>query len=119
MSGQELKITLKKTGISQSEIAKRLGVTPQTVSAYFMTREVSTSLLERLCGVLDVPMSYFYDGGEYAYMQESESLSRSDAQTAIAALSKELDYFREQNARLTDALLRLTDRQDAKEKTAV
>lgn len=128
MTGKDFKIAIKRTGTPLTEVATGLGILLQSLYTYFRADDVKSGTIEKVAQVLGVPVGYFYGFDEAANVQQpttdtpsiqSDAPAQSDAQTAIAALSKELDYFREQNARLTDALLRLTDRSDAKEKTAV
>lgn len=56
---KRLRESIAASGISQKEIAKKLGVSPQTVSKY-MTKDIFPALdtLAKLCVVLDVSADY-------------------------------------------------------------
>ncbi len=47
--------------MSQAELARLLKVTPQTVNRILRTANVQTGTLERICDVLNLPITYFYD----------------------------------------------------------
>jgi transcriptional regulator with XRE-family HTH domain len=53
---------------SQNDIAKALGLTFQQVQKYEKgANRISASRLQRLCGVLQVPVSFFFDGAPPAH----------------------------------------------------
>ena len=60
MTGQELKDILYQNKISQSEIARKLGLSHQSFNQMLSAADVKTSLLERIAKALDVKMSFFY-----------------------------------------------------------
>lgn len=66
MSGKELKDLLSKYDISQSEVARRLGLSQQSFSQMLSSADVKTSLVERIARVLDVSISTLYAGLETA-----------------------------------------------------
>ena len=68
MTGKELKDILYNHGVSQSEIAKKLGLSQQSFSQMLSSSDIKTSLLERIAGALGVTMSLFYpmDGSTVA-----------------------------------------------------
>ncbi len=47
--------------MTQVELAILLGVTPQTVSRMLHTANMKTGTLERICEVMNVPITFFYD----------------------------------------------------------
>ncbi|HYG86463.1 MAG TPA: helix-turn-helix transcriptional regulator [Azospirillum sp.] len=58
------RIRLRRTlmGLSQSELGKALGLTFQQVQKYERgANRVSASTLHRMAGILDVPVSFFFD----------------------------------------------------------
>ncbi len=59
MSGKQLKERLYHTGISFTEISKRLGITPQGLNNNLLVNDVKTGLLERICEVLDMDITDF------------------------------------------------------------
>lgn len=56
---QKLRDAIKSSGIEQKEIARQIGVSPQTVSKY-MKKDIFPALdtLAKLCRVLDVSSDY-------------------------------------------------------------
>ncbi len=66
MSGEQLKPILTQTGISQKELAEKIGIHPQGWAKIFKSPDIKTGLLEDLCRVLDKKIDFFYQGTDYA-----------------------------------------------------
>jgi len=69
MTGQELKDKIVVSGLSQSEIARRLSMTQQAFNQALNAADIKTGFLERIARAIGKPMSYFYpeasgEGGE-------------------------------------------------------
>lgn len=60
MSGAELRTKLQKTGISISEIGRRIGMSSQAMNQAFSVKDVKSSLLERIAEVIGEEMTFFY-----------------------------------------------------------
>lgn len=60
MTGKKLKEKLVQAGITQKELANRLNVTPQSVTAVINANDVKSGTLERIAEVLGVGMDFFY-----------------------------------------------------------
>ena len=60
MTGKELKDKLSTCDISQAEIARRLGMSTQSMSQALNVADIKTGFLEKIANVLGVPMSRFY-----------------------------------------------------------
>lgn len=60
MTGLEIKEKLKRCGFTQSEIAEKLGVTPQTFNAYLKVDDIKTGLLENIATAIGEDISFFY-----------------------------------------------------------
>lgn len=73
MTGERLKEILFKRKVSQSEIARRLGMSHQSFNQMLSASDIKSSLLERIAKVLNIPVSSLY--GE----------QDSDGQNAVAS----------------------------------
>ena len=61
MNGKDLKDRLKESGISLSELSKRMGYkTDQNLHSVLGAKEVSSSVIERMAAALDKPIGWFY-----------------------------------------------------------
>ena len=60
MTGKELKTLISNCGVSQSEIARRLGMSHQSFNQCMIVKDVKSGLLEKVAAVLGVDMSFFY-----------------------------------------------------------
>ncbi len=63
MTGFELKEKIVPTGKTISELARMIGMSQQGMSQALTTKDVKTSLIEKLSSVLNLPLSYFYGDG--------------------------------------------------------
>ena len=102
MTGEELRKKLKETGISQAEIARRLGTIPETIGQKFEAKDIKTGFLEDLCKVLEVNMSFFYGGNS---SQVSDELEK--AKTTIKHLYEAVEQLQEDNSRLKSEIIHL------------
>ena len=60
MTGERLKEILAKYKVSQSEIAKQLGMSHQSLNQMLSASDIKTGLVERIAKVLSVPISSLY-----------------------------------------------------------
>ena len=67
MTGDRLKEILQKLKVSQSEIARQLGMSHQSFNQMLSAADIKSGLLERISQVLDIPISSLY--GEQPDMQ--------------------------------------------------
>lgn len=82
MTGERLKHILYVAGISQTELAEKLGTTQQNLYGTLKAQDIKTGFLEKLCEVLDVKMSFFYPDG---YDHDSGSSKTAHSATAIGS----------------------------------
>ncbi len=61
MKGAIVRRRLAQVGMSQAELARLLSVSPQTVNKILHTANIQTGTLERICEVLHLPVTFFYD----------------------------------------------------------
>ena len=108
MTGEELKRKLDGTGLSQAEIARRLGVIPQSMTQYFKADDVRSGTLERLCEVLNKDMSFFYDiPSKHATDEDDEIIT--GMRGAIEALQHENSSLKAELVRLENVKLPTKD----------
>ena len=74
MTGQELKARIAAFGISQSEIARRLGMSQQSFNQGLNVPDIRTGLLERIAEATGKPLSYFYPAASATITNESSEL---------------------------------------------
>lgn len=65
MTGEELKTILVRNGLQQKDIAEKLEMSQQNFAASLKVRDIKTVFLEQICDVLNVPISFFYNGTKY------------------------------------------------------
>lgn len=63
MIGDKLKNLLALRGMRQSELARRTGISKQTINSIITrnNKNVDFSKMEKIADVLDVPIEYFFD----------------------------------------------------------
>ena len=59
--GQEIRIAQTKAGITNRELAKRLGISPQTVSNYRKAEDIKLSTLREICKALGLQLKISMD----------------------------------------------------------
>lgn len=60
MSGEELDKKLKNAGYVLADVARLLGVPPQSINQTLNAKDVKSGFIEDLCRVLDKDISFFY-----------------------------------------------------------
>lgn len=78
MTGQRLKEIIFKHKVSQSEIARQLGMSQQSLNQMLTAADVKSSLLERIAQVLNVPISFLY--GEH---DTQSAVANGDGSVAV------------------------------------
>lgn len=111
MTGKELKNILSNFGLKNTEIAKKLNKTPQTIQGWFNYQNVNTSILEEICDVYNMKINDFYIGTKYAVIEQNTNEK--------AELSPEFLYVMKQRDEFRDEVKELKKQLGIKEKTAV
>lgn len=113
MSGEELKIKLQEAGIPLVDVASRLDMSQQNLSAGLRVADVKTGMLERICAAFNLPMSFFYPscaGAEInnVYNRDGKDATGSasiDASTSSSGVSDDvLRLVLQQNSELLSML---------------
>jgi transcriptional regulator with XRE-family HTH domain len=116
--GARLRMRRLMLNKSQSDIANALGLTFQQVQKYEKgSNRVSASRLQHLCKILDVPVSFFFDGAPgvpgLPGTPEAESDGDAAALSGLLATSEGLSlvtaYARIPNARVRRAIVALVE----------
>ena len=100
MSGEELKQKLNEAGYSQAEVARRLGVIPQSVTQALEAKDIKSGYLESLCKALDLNMGFFYDIAPSTLQDDTEigRLRTENAELrAELARMKDPDHYRKES----------------------
>ena len=66
MTGESLKSFITALDVSQAEVARKLGMSPQALDSMLKTKDVKTGLVEQLSRVYKKPISFFFDENETA-----------------------------------------------------
>lgn len=105
--GHRLHVRRKLMGVSQDQLAKRVGLTFQQIQKYERgTNRISAGRLFYFSKILGVPITYFYDGFEDDTQQSFEGLPHSvyESDEAIAVLEA---FFAIEPKEMREATLRL------------
>lgn len=110
MLGQRIAVMRRQTGMSQAQLAKKLGISPSAVGMYEQgRREPPLDILVALSGILGVTTDYLLTG-KPATSQEEKLVSRNLIQSIAAAQEQlrsrsEPPFSREELAALFAAML--------------
>jgi transcriptional regulator with XRE-family HTH domain len=103
--GQRIRIQRLAAGLSQSELAERIGVTFQQVQKYEKgTNRVGAGRLTKIARVLNVPVGSFFDGRD-----QIEQVTQQGMESPLAAMAQPYAYrLMRAYAAISDPDLRLT-----------
>jgi transcriptional regulator with XRE-family HTH domain len=103
--GQRIRIQRLAAGLSQSELAERIGVTFQQVQKYEKgTNRVGAGRLTKIARVLNVPVGSFFDGRD-----QIEQVTQQGMASPLAAMAQPYAYrLMRAYAAISDPDLRLT-----------
>jgi transcriptional regulator with XRE-family HTH domain len=89
--GDRLRSAREKSGLSAKQVADRLGVKPQSVSAWeHDQREPRANKLHMLAGILNVSMTWLLEGSGKGPKVRSVELELEELSTQITALCGQL-----------------------------
>ncbi len=100
MDGKVLKRKIKQSGISCSELSRRLGISPQSLSAIFNTSDVKTGLVEKIANIIGVHLSFFFErksneGDEFSSFMDATPKSLEEVQKQNKLLWQEIKFLKE------------------------
>ena len=107
--GARVRLRRKMLGLSQEKLAQALGLTFQQIQKYELgANRIAASRLWDLSNVLDVPLSFFYDGIESDIRSvRPEPIECTDPMREPAILAFVSTYYRIADPKLRGILLRL------------
>lgn len=111
MKGSMLKEQLKNTRYSLSEIANRLGISPQSLNSIFNSEDVKSGVLEKLSCVLELPLSYFY-GDTFNISGSNNATGNNSTNTVNASDDKLLALLVSKDEQLTMAMKQTSKAQE-------
>ncbi len=92
--GKRLREVRIMRGLTQTQLGDKLGISFQQVQKYEKgTNRIGSSRLWDMCGILDVPVSFFFDGLTDS-TEDDEKISRRALQ-----LAKELDRIGDEDVK--------------------
>lgn len=92
--GNELKHIVESRQLMKKSIAEQLGFTPTNLSSIFKKPSIDCALLERICSVIQVPPSYFFDEPTYANHANATTVI-GNAEAVAGATPTEVATLRE------------------------
>ncbi len=109
MTGIQLKSILYKTGLTQIELAEKMGMSQQNFNKSLMVKDIKTGFLEKLCEVLNVKMSFFYPddydrGGGSSKSAHSATAVGSENTATTGASDDMVRQLLSQNQQLIDII---------------
>src|SRR5215469_11377136 len=106
--GGQLRLRRAQAGLTQTELGNKLGLSFQAVQKYESgENRISASRLYQLARILDVPMSYFFEGLEAPRTgadADAPDLARKEASMVLGA------YYAIKDSRLRSACLLIMTR---------
>ncbi len=95
--GNTVKELVEAKGIKKLQFARDIDLAPESLSRFFKHPSIQCELLDKICHILDVPPSYFFDepdGSPQATAQASTVIGNASAnaiaQSAETAALREL-----------------------------
>ena len=108
MSGEELKKKLAETGISLTRISQMLGKTPQQLDQALNAKDVKTGMVEELCRVLNVDITFFYGAGDRIVAVENSTAFKGNGNNVGANEDKYLALLSKKDEQI-DRLLAIIE----------
>ena len=118
MKGAHIKKILIDAGISQGEVARRIGESQQNFSAALKSEDVKTGLVERIAEATGLSVCHFYGDTQVATTSGDHSPAvagnNNQVDTTAADFLKEIAAQRQMTDKVLDqnsALLRIIEKQ--------
>lgn len=90
--GERLKELLSKKGIGIEEFASKIDMSVSSVFKYYKKDDFDSSILERFCSELNVPITYFF---EDKYLpKDNSAVVSGNGNSVVAGENNKLDVYR-------------------------
>jgi transcriptional regulator with XRE-family HTH domain len=90
--GERLKELLSKKGIGIEEFASKIDMSVSSVFKYYKKDDFDSSILERFCSELNVPITYFF---EDKYLpKDNSAVVSGNGNSAVAGENNKLEVYR-------------------------
>lgn len=106
MTGEELKILIKKSGLSVTDFAKALGISPQNLNGKFLAKSIKTDFLNKVKKIIDEccpPLPVEIDNSVMSHVNAGGNVQQTYT-GGDAALLAENAVLRQQNEYLLKLL---------------
>lgn len=116
MKGIELKEKLKSSQYSTAEIARRMGISPQSLNSIFNSEDIKTGVLEKVSHALELPIAYFYgdsyniSGNNNATNHSTVNASDDRLLSLLASKDEQLSMAMRQTSKAQEQMDRLMDK---------
>lgn len=79
MSGEDIKIFLRRYGKTQKALAEMLGESPQNIGSMLEARDVKSSLIERISAAFSIPIGTIYGESSTGIINEAKASGQATA----------------------------------------
>ena len=80
---QKIKILCEQRNIQQKELAKRVGITSQSIIDMINRNSTKTEILEKIAKELNVPVGYFFDETPYSVYGNQNQINNGVGQQIL------------------------------------
>lgn len=107
MNGEVLKARILQIEPVQAEVARRLGVSQQSLNQTLAAADIKTGFVEQLAALYERPISFFFGENNGVEIKDNERSFNSNADEIIKELTSIIKSQEARIAQLTDKLLGL------------
>ena len=100
---------MAETGISLTRISQMLGKSPQQLDQALNAKDVKTGMVEELCRVLNVDITFFYGAGDRIVAVENSTAFKGNGNTVSAGAEKYLELLSKKDEQI-DRLLTIIEK---------
>ncbi len=109
MKGDFLKEKIKNSGFQQSEVASKLGITPQGLESKLKSKDIKVSFLLKVAKAINKNVYYFFDELNHDYFVSNYETSSKDSQKKIEPSESDQQFLHVISETLTNKLSPLLD----------